>query len=213
MRFQIVLFWMSISWMGSLLLFEVSGEPVTHSRHRCWTWMSIAPPLTWAPTSGVCTWRVPAGTPPTTGWRRHCPGGCTKTCYRYTTCHFVIIFLSSFRVWYVHTLMVRTCSFILLVLLLLYYWRRLYNNNNSNSNNRDVRRRSCQQIWLRPMTRSDIPKEQSYSCPVYKTSERRGNLTTTGHCTNYVISVSLPTHLTEDHWVLRGVALLCSLSD
>lgn len=68
-------------------------------------------------------------------------------------------------------------------------------------------------IWLRPMIHSEIPNEPSYSCPVYKTSERRGTLTTTGHCTNYVISVSLPTHLSQDHWVLRGVALLCSLSD
>ncbi|XP_063594554.1 LOW QUALITY PROTEIN: dynein axonemal heavy chain 7-like [Penaeus indicus] len=68
-------------------------------------------------------------------------------------------------------------------------------------------------IWLRPMVREDIPATTSYSCPVYKTSERRGNLTTTGHCTNYVISVRIPTHLSEDHWTLRGVALLCSLSD
>ncbi|XP_042888674.1 dynein axonemal heavy chain 12-like, partial [Penaeus japonicus] len=68
-------------------------------------------------------------------------------------------------------------------------------------------------IWLKPMVREEIPATPSYSCPVYKTSERRGNLTTTGHCTNYVISVRIPTHLSEDHWTLRGVALLCSLSD
>ncbi|XP_037775624.1 dynein heavy chain 7, axonemal-like [Penaeus monodon] len=68
-------------------------------------------------------------------------------------------------------------------------------------------------IWLKPMVREEIPATTSYSCPVYKTSERRGNLTTTGHCTNYVISVRIPTHLSEDHWTLRGVALLCSLSD
>ncbi|XP_069175792.1 dynein axonemal heavy chain 7 isoform X4 [Procambarus clarkii] len=68
-------------------------------------------------------------------------------------------------------------------------------------------------LWLQPMVREEIPREPTYSCPVYKTSERRGNLTTTGHCTNYVFSVNIPTHLDEDHWTLRGVALLCSLSD
>lgn len=73
-------------------------------------------------------------------------------------------------------------------------------------------------IWLKPVQKGSETgrreKDKSlYSCPVYKTTQRAGTLSTTGHSTNYVLTIKLPSQESEKHWVRRGVAMITQLDD
>uniref|UniRef100_A0A8C5QQJ6 Dynein axonemal heavy chain 1 n=1 Tax=Leptobrachium leishanense TaxID=445787 RepID=A0A8C5QQJ6_9ANUR len=66
-------------------------------------------------------------------------------------------------------------------------------------------------IWLVPVPDRKPTTSSIYSCPIYKTLTRAGTLSTTGHSTNYVIAVELPSSQPQTHWIKRGVALICAL--
>jgi dynein heavy chain len=73
-------------------------------------------------------------------------------------------------------------------------------------------------LWLNPVLQAEFDEQSKqvgrYMCPLYKTSERRGTLSTTGHSTNFVTYFYLPSDEPDQgHWVRRGVALLCMLDD
>jgi len=48
-------------------------------------------------------------------------------------------------------------------------------------------------IWLKPVLLTDMAVFQHYACPVYRTAERRGVLATTGHSTNFLMMMKMPT--------------------
>ncbi len=79
----------------------------------------------------------------------------------------------------------------------------------------------CAQVLFSPaplmlLTPCDSSQQRSfphYECPLYRTPERRGVLATTGHSTNFVMELMIPSDQPQDHWVRRGVAFLLSLAD
>lgn len=71
-------------------------------------------------------------------------------------------------------------------------------------------------MWLEPTADKFTEDELAmYECPMYKTSERRGQLSTTGHSTNFVLFMRLSAARDKDadHWTRRGVAAMLNLDD
>ena len=64
-----------------------------------------------------------------------------------------------------------------------------------------------------PSRIEDFKEGQNYECPLYKTADRRGILSTTGHSTNFVMNIRVPSDVDPDHWIRRGACLLLTLKD
>ena len=79
-------------------------------------------------------------------------------------------------------------------------------------------------IWLKTEKDRVNPVDGFYKCPCYKILSRAGTLSTTGHSTNFVLPVELPSlepcsglfskyvETFSGHWIKRAVALFCALN-
>ena len=68
-------------------------------------------------------------------------------------------------------------------------------------------------VLLKPAPQDQMSEFQHYECPCYRTTARRGVLATTGHSSNFVMFMRVPTTETQAHWITRGCALVNSLPD
>lgn len=66
-------------------------------------------------------------------------------------------------------------------------------------------------IHIVPCRKSEMRDFQHYVCPCYKVSTRKGVLSTTGHSTNFVMPIRIPSDQEQGHWTKRGVAMLTQL--
>ena len=67
-------------------------------------------------------------------------------------------------------------------------------------------------------TSQDQPDESDgssfiYPCPVYRTQLRAGEILPTGHSTNYIFQLDLPTDHPSEHWIRRGVSAILELCE
>merc|ERR1719261_2066311 len=70
----------------------------------------------------------------------------------------------------------------------------------------------CPVLHLIP-TPNYTPDPKKYFSPFYKTSVRAGTLSTTGHSTNFIMTIEMDTDQTPAYWILKGAALLSMLND
>jgi len=66
-------------------------------------------------------------------------------------------------------------------------------------------------IHFLPVLNRVPPTTGFYECPLYKVLSRKGTLSTTGHSTNFVIRVEMPSDRGEDYWIKAGVAMFLAL--
>lgn len=66
-------------------------------------------------------------------------------------------------------------------------------------------------MHLLPVVDRVVPEKGIYNCPLYKVLSRTGTLSTTGHSTNYVVMMELPSDEEEDKWIKAGIACFLAL--
>merc|ERR1712178_585645 len=71
----------------------------------------------------------------------------------------------------------------------------------------------CPMMRFLPCKTTEFKEFQNYECPIYKTSERKGVLMTTGHSTNFVLLMKIPCVQDPSHWIIRGTAIIMGLDD
>lgn len=69
----------------------------------------------------------------------------------------------------------------------------------------------CPIMWFKPSHKDYLTKYDHYRSPMYRTDDRRGTLATTGHSTNFVMAVRVPSSKPQAHWIKRGTAMLTTL--
>eukprot|EP00658_Telonema_sp_P-2_P035779 TRINITY_DN2596_c0_g1_i13.p1 TRINITY_DN2596_c0_g1~~TRINITY_DN2596_c0_g1_i13.p1 ORF type:complete len:517 (+),score=116.45 TRINITY_DN2596_c0_g1_i13:92-1642(+) len=69
-------------------------------------------------------------------------------------------------------------------------------------------------IYMKPVKPEDLVEVPHYRCPTYKTTDRQGVLSTTGHSTNFIMVINLPRRQNdpESYLVMRGTALFTQLN-
>jgi len=67
-------------------------------------------------------------------------------------------------------------------------------------------------LWLKPVYERTVPEKGVYRTPCYKILTRQGQLSTTGHSTNFVMWMELPSNVPPSKWIKAGVALFCALN-
>jgi len=66
-------------------------------------------------------------------------------------------------------------------------------------------------MHLAPVIDRKKPTSGIYNCPLYRVLSRTGTLSTTGHSTNFVITLEVPSNQSHDKWMMAGVATFLAL--
>jgi len=66
-------------------------------------------------------------------------------------------------------------------------------------------------VHLLPVQNRKVPDTDIYFAPIYKVLSRTGTLLTTGHSTNFVLYIELPSKEDQDIWIRAGVAVFLAL--